>query len=177
VKFRTLILIAALTLFVALAVPLQLAAQHRRYKLVDVGTSEAPENTEGSLAGLWRSVISSPSNSFPSFKGIEQYGEGTWTGSGQPDLTPPVTSNALGTWERVSRRKFHVIGQFWTYDTSANSTGFAAVHVTITVSKDGNTYHGDGTITFFDNDGNSLGSFPFVANAKRIAFPQVADSD
>jgi hypothetical protein len=86
-RTSTSIFIAAMTLFAALATAVQLA--------IPAGaTSE--KDTEGLLAGLWHGVISSPDNSFPSFQTFEQYGEGTWTGSGQPDLTPPVASNAVG---------------------------------------------------------------------------------
>src|SRR5439155_1072417 len=41
-KFRTLILISAISLLTALALPLQLAAQHTRYKLIDIGTFGGP---------------------------------------------------------------------------------------------------------------------------------------
>ena len=176
-KSRILTCITAAILFAALAIPVQLAAQHTRNKLVDVGTF-APEDTEGLLAGLWHGVISSPDNSFPSFETFEQYGEGTWTGSGQPDLTPAgLSSPALGRWKRVGQRKFRVVGRFWTYDPSENPTGYGAVDVTITVSENGNTYHGQGTLQFFDNNGHPVGSAPFVANATRITLPQVAESD
>src|SRR5438876_10351549 len=41
-KFRTLILISAISLLTALALPLQLAAQHTKYKLIDIGTFGGP---------------------------------------------------------------------------------------------------------------------------------------
>jgi len=53
-KSRTLMWIAALTLFAALAVPVRLAAQHTRYKLVDFGPSGIaipgrPSNNQGTV--------------------------------------------------------------------------------------------------------------------------------
>src|SRR5690348_12923140 len=41
-KSRILMCIIAITLFAALALPVQLAAQHTRYKLVDMGTLGGP---------------------------------------------------------------------------------------------------------------------------------------
>ncbi|PYV69229.1 MAG: pyrrolo-quinoline quinone [Acidobacteria bacterium] len=43
-KSRTLTLISAITLFAALALPVRLAAQHTRYKLVDIGTFGGSES-------------------------------------------------------------------------------------------------------------------------------------
>jgi hypothetical protein len=53
-KSRTLMWIAALTLFAALAVPVRLAAQHTRYKLIDFGPSGIgipgrPSNNRGTV--------------------------------------------------------------------------------------------------------------------------------
>jgi probable HAF family extracellular repeat protein len=44
-KSRTLMCITAMTLFAALSLPLQLAAQHRHYKLIDFGTFGGPTNS------------------------------------------------------------------------------------------------------------------------------------
>jgi len=43
-KSRALSGITAITLFAALAVPIQLAAQHSRYKLIDIGTVGGPNS-------------------------------------------------------------------------------------------------------------------------------------
>src|SRR5712692_5279886 len=43
-KSRTLTCFIAMTLFAALAIPVQLAAQHTRYKLIDVGTLGGPNS-------------------------------------------------------------------------------------------------------------------------------------
>jgi hypothetical protein len=49
-KSRTLMCITAITLFAALAVPVQLAAQHTRYKLIDLGAWAVPTVTLRSSA-------------------------------------------------------------------------------------------------------------------------------
>jgi hypothetical protein len=124
-------------------------------------TKDKDEDTDkdtDEVAGLWSTVVSAPDNSFPPFKAFEVYGAGTWTGSGQTDLTPAaLASTAWGTWKRVGHRKFRVIGRYWTYDPNENPTGFGAVDFTLTLSKDGKTYHGEGPTQFFDNNGKSLG--------------------
>src|SRR6266566_3086406 len=43
-KSRTLMCITAIILFAALAIPVQLAAQHTRYKLIDISTFGGPES-------------------------------------------------------------------------------------------------------------------------------------
>ena len=52
---------------------------------------------------------------------------------------------------------FSLSGRFWTYDPSANPTGFGTVTQVATVSKDGTTYHAEGYAQFFDVNGNPLG--------------------
>jgi hypothetical protein len=51
-KFRTLMWIAAMTLFAALAIPLRLAAQHTQYKLIDIGTLGGPSASGSPLVAL-----------------------------------------------------------------------------------------------------------------------------
>ncbi len=92
-----------------------------------VGTDE--------ISGLWLDVISAADNppSFPAFRAFELYGAGTYIGSGQPDLQPgSLSSSAWGIWERTGPRKFRLTARFWTYDTAANPTGFAAASAQIT---------------------------------------------
>jgi hypothetical protein len=62
--------------------------------------------------------------------------------------------------------------RYWTYDTSANPTGFGAASGQITLSKDGNTYTSKGPLQFFDNNGKPVlpSPIPFLANATRIKF-------
>ncbi len=117
------------------------------------------EKDEDEIAGLWLTVVSAPDNSFPAFKAFELYGGGgTFSGSGQPDLTPAaLSSTAWGTWKRVGDRKFRVVARFWTYNPNATPSGFAAVEFTVTLSNDGKTFHGEGPSQFFDNNGDPLG--------------------
>jgi hypothetical protein len=64
------------------------------------------------------------------------------------------------------------IGRFWTYDPNANPTGFGAVDQTTTVSENRKTYHGKGSLQFFDNNGNSLGPpTTILDDGTRITFP------
>jgi hypothetical protein len=137
-------------------------------------TSEDQDVAE--IVGLWQGVVSAQDNSFPPFKTFEQYGDGTWISSGQTDLTPAVLSSSLwAIFKRVGRRKFRGVGRFWTYDTNANPTGFGAVDQTTTVSEDGKTYHGEGSLRFFDNNGNLLGPPTTIFDdGTRITFPSVS---
>ena len=140
----------------------------------DASSSNNDQQDAGEIVGLWLTVLSAPDNSFPSFKIIEVYGGGgTYTGSGQPDLTPDALSSAAwGIWERVGQHKFRAIGQFWTYNPDATPSGFAFGDLTSTVSKDGKTYHGEGRLQYFDNSGNPLGApLPFANDGTRITFP------
>jgi len=131
----------------------------------------APDN--GGPAGLWSTIVHAPDNSF-SFPAFELWGGGgTFIGSGQPDLTPAALgSSAWGVWTKIGPRQFRVIARFWTYDPSANPTGFATLDFTFTLSRDGKTYHGQGPTQFFDNDGNPLGPpIPTLDDGTLIASP------
>jgi len=139
--------------------------------LVPRVTKAAPG--DGSPAGLWSTVVHAPDNSF-SFPAFELWGGGgTFIGSGQPDLTPAALgSSAWGVWKKIGPRQFQVIARFWTYDPSANPTGFATLDFTFTLSGDGTTYHGQGPTQFFDNNGNPLGPpIPTLDDGTRIASP------
>jgi hypothetical protein len=134
-------------------------------------TKAAPD--AGLPVGLWSTVVHAPDDSF-SFKAFELWGgDGTFIGSGQIDLTPEALgSSAWGVWSHVGPRQFRVIARFWTYDASANPTGFATVDFTFTLSRDGRTYRGEGTLQFFDNDGNPLTPpIPTLDDGTRIASP------
>jgi hypothetical protein len=140
--------------------------------------AEASNNNEeedaNEIVGLWRTVVSAPDNSFPPFGAFELWGGGgTFNGSGQPDLTlAALASTAWGAWKRVGRRKFRIVARFWTYNPNATPSGFAALDFTVTVSKDGKTYHGEGTSQFFDNNGNPLSPpLPTFDDGTRITFP------
>jgi len=127
----------------------------------------------GLPAGLWSTVVHAPDNSF-SFKAFELWGrDGTWIGSGQIDLTPAaLESSAWGVWSHVGPRQFRVVLRVWTYDPSANPTGFGTGDFTYTLSSDGKTYHGEGPLQFFDNDGNPLTPpIPTLDDGTRIASP------
>jgi hypothetical protein len=139
--------------------------------LVPSVTKAVPD--DASPAGLWSTVVHAPDNSF-SFKAFELWGrDGTWIGSGQIDLTPAaLESSAWGVWRHVGPRQFHMILRVWTYDPSANPTGFATGDFTYTLSRDGRTYRGEGTLQYFDNDGSPLGPpIPTLDDGTRIASP------
>ena len=127
---------------------------------------------DGGPAGLWSTVVHAPDNSF-SFPAFELWGSGTWIGSGQPDLTPAaLESSAWGVWTKIGPRQFRLIARGWTYDPNANPTGFVTVDLTYTLSRDGTTYHGEGPLQFFDNDGNPLSPpIPTLDDGTRIASP------
>jgi hypothetical protein len=140
---------------------------------VPAGATSEDEDAD-EIVGLWRTVVSSPDNSFPPFGAFELWGgRGTFSGSGQTDLTPAaLASTAWGTWKRVGERKLHLVARFWTYNADATPSGFAALDSVFTLSKDGKTYHGEGSTQFFDNDGNPLG-LPSATfdDGTRITFP------
>lgn len=134
-------------------------------------TKAAPDGDHP--AGLWSTVVHAPDGSF-SFPALELWGDGgTFIGSGQPDLTPAaLESSAWGTWKKVGPRQFRMIARVWTYDPDANPTGFLTVDFTYTLSRDGTTYHAEGPLQFFDNDGNPLGPpIPTLDDGTRIASP------
>ncbi|SPF39414.1 exported hypothetical protein [Candidatus Sulfopaludibacter sp. SbA4] len=116
------------------------------------------DQDQGDIQGLWASVVSAQNNSFPAFKAIELWGDGTFIGSGNTDLTPAaLSSSAWGRWTKTGPGKFHMIARFWTYDSKANPTGYVTVDFTYTLTADGKRYHGVGPMQSFDNNGNSLG--------------------
>lgn len=140
--------------------------------LVVPGVALADTGDTDDLSGLWQTVISAADNTFPAFRAFELYGPGTYIGSGQPDLQPgSLSSSAWGIWERTGPRRFRLTARYWTYDTSANPSGFGAATTQITLSKDGNTYTSKGPLQFFDNHGNPIPPvFPILLNATRIKF-------
>lgn len=142
---------------------------------VPAGATSEDEDAD-EILGLWHTVVSAPDNSFPAFGAFELWGGGgTFSGSGQPDLTPAaLASTAWGTWKRLGERKFHLVARFWTYNPDATPSGFAALDFIFVLSQDGKTYHGEGPTQFFDNNSNALG-LPSTTfdDGIRITFPEV----
>ena len=143
--------------------------------LAALGTpAEAASDDSGAdaIVGLWAGTVSAPDNSYPPFHVIDVFGGGgTYTGSGQLDLTPgALSSTAWGVWQRVGNRAFRYTFRFWTYDPNANPTGYADTVFTSTVSKDGKSYHGEGLTQLRDVNGNPIGP-PFASfdDATRLA--------
>jgi hypothetical protein len=118
---------------------------------------------------LWSVTVSSPGS--PSFPAFESWGDdGTWTGSGQPDLTPAALgSTAWGRWKKVGERDYRVIARFWTYTPAAVPSGYAAIDFTYTLSKDGKKYAGVGVTTFYDTNNAVLFSAQTYDDGVRIA--------
>src|SRR5215831_12984976 len=83
-KSRTLMCITAITVFAALALPVQLAAQHTRYKLVVIGTLGGPQSygdaghgaatltNRGIAAGA--ADTNTPDPNYPNFNPFAQFG-------------------------------------------------------------------------------------------------------
>jgi hypothetical protein len=130
------------------------------------------DSDKNGIVGLWGVVVSAADNSFPAFPAFESWGGGgTWTGSGQPDLTPAALgSTGWGAWKLVKDGKFHMIGRFWTYSPAAVPTGFATLDFVYTLSGDGNHYRGTGPTQFFDTSGNPYAPpTPTIDTGTRIA--------
>ncbi|HVO59936.1 MAG TPA: hypothetical protein VMT53_03320 [Terriglobales bacterium] len=139
--------------------------------LAALGTPAKADAGADDIAGLWAGVVSFPGNLPPPFNTIIMTDGRIWTDSGQTDLTSAALDSTLwGAVKKIGHRQYHVVGRYWTYDPSANPTGYGTVDEIVTLSADGNSYHADFMGQFFDVNGNPLGPpSPGFEDAKRIA--------
>ena len=81
---------------------------------------------------------------------------------------PPTTGNICqGVWENKGRKVTeHHLG--WTFDTSANPTGYFTLEQNVKLSKDGQSYSGPFDQKFYDTDGNLVNELTGEMSATRF---------
>ena len=86
------------------------------------------------------------------------------------DISPPVLDNVCtGVWAQTGTLSYILYHISWLFDMNGNLTGTAVFKETMTLSRDGNSFTGTGTVEAFDNDGKSLGTQgPAQITATRI---------
>lgn len=88
------------------------------------------------------------------------------------DYTNPIEGNVcLGVWAQTSGGAFKLKHPSWTFDASGNLTGTAEIDETVTVGPNGSAYEGSYTISFFDLQGNPIGTYPGAIKATRVFQP------
>ena len=81
---------------------------------------------------------------------------------------PPTTGNICeGVWDSKGRKVAeHHLG--WTFDTSANPTGYFTLEQNVKLSKDGQSYSGPFDQKFYDTDGNLVNELTGEMSATRF---------
>jgi hypothetical protein len=138
--------------------------------------AEEPEHGRRPLmTGLWKTV-------FVSGGAVINLGFNTWHSDGTEwalDSTPrPALGNVCpGVWERIGHRTYATVHPAFNYDPSGvNVESIFIERLSVTISPDGNTFHGTFTWDSYDFEGNLLsGSVAGTLTGTRIkvgpAFP------
>ncbi len=117
------------------------------------------------IAGLWLITFTSGGQTVDT-------GFDSWHSDGTEilnDTPAPATGNVcLGVWVQTGARTYKLKHPSWTFDDSGNLTGTAVISETVTLSAAGTQFTGTYTIAFYDNAGNSQGSFSGTVSANRI---------
>ena len=126
--------------------------------------SEAAPQGSDSIVGMWKDNWIIGGN-------VVVTSIATWHSDGTEfdnvDLPPTVGNICQGVWESKGRKVTeHHFG--WTFDTSANPTGYFTLEQNVKLSKDGQTYSGPFDQKYYDNDGNLLTEYNGEMQAERF---------
>ncbi|SPF56486.1 exported hypothetical protein [Candidatus Sulfopaludibacter sp. SbA4] len=115
--------------------------------------AEAHDVNPPTLAGLWMKTYTLQGQ-------VIDQGFDTFNADGNEmivDISPPASDNVCtGVWAQTGTFTYTLYHISWTFDMNGNLTGTAVFKETMTLSRDGNSYTGTGTVEFFDNNGNLL---------------------
>ncbi len=130
--------------------------------------SNAPASRDvhpGSIVGLWKVDFNSGGQT------VDQAFE-IWHGDGTEvlnDTTPPAEGNVcFGVWTQSGPRTFRLKHPSWAFDPAGNLVGTVMIRETVTLTNDGNRFHGTATVEFFDLAGNSQGSEQGTISGTRV---------
>lgn len=109
-----------------------------------------------SITGLWKTVYIADGAVF-------NVGFNIWHSDGTEwaldSVSPPFQGNTCaGVWEQVGRRTYKTIHPAFNYDSAGLSvTGVFIERVEVTLSHDGNSFHGTFSFENYDFEGNPTG--------------------